>query len=333
MHAGVALCILLEAALPARSWATGQAAPLNRVAGIPLPNVAGRIDHLALDTASRRLFVAALGNDTVEVVDLTRNLPFGRIDGLHEPQGLLHLPGAGRLFVTNGANASISTFASSSFAAIDRIDLREDPDNVRFEPDQNRVWVGEGAGTRGALAAIPADGSAVAFEIPLDGHPESFQLESNGPRIFVNVPAEQEVEVLDRERRKVVARWKLPCAGNYPMAIENEARRVLVGCRAPPLLLVLDADTGSVLSVVTLPGDVDDIFVDRASARVYASAGEGLLRVFSQEGTGNLRAMGDVPTRAGARTSLFDPETRRLYVAAPRRGKAPAEILVFDAEN
>lgn len=306
---------------------------LRRVAGIPLPGVVGRIDHLALDPAHHRLFVAAVAEGSVEVLDLAENRRVGRIEGLSEPQGVLYLPEPQRLYVTIGGAAGVAVRSGADLASTERIATREDPDNIRYEAGADRIWVGAGRGEQAALVALGSSAGEPLFDIALDGHPESFQLETKGSRIFVNVPSEQEVEVVDRELRNVVTRWKLPCASNFPMAFDEERKRLFVVCRRPARIVGLDTDTGRVVTEGDGPADADDIFVDSAAGRIYVSAGEGLVRTYDRREGDRLAVAGDVPTGSGARTSLFDTRSRRLYVAVPARDSAPAEIQVFDVAD
>jgi hypothetical protein len=300
------------------------------IASIALPDVAGRIDHLALDVAGSRLFVAALASGSVEVIDLVRGVRVARIPGLREPQGVLFAASLQKLLVSEGEGARVTIFRGSDLARGGAVALREDPDNLRAETGERRIWVGEGEAGSGALAAIDPASAKVVAEVALDGHPESFALEVPGSRIFVNVPRRREVAVVDRERLEVVARWRLPCAENFPMALDSERRRLFVGCRRPAKLLVLDTATGGELAELDAPADADDIFLDPARSRVYVSAGQGVVRVYADDPSGGLDGVGDLPTGAGARTSLLAREQQRLYVAVPARGVEPARLVVFD---
>lgn len=325
------LAALLGGALLAQPC--GAASLMRRVARIPLPGVQGRIDHLALDPDRRRLFVAALGNDSLEVVDLEKARRVGRVEGLREPQGVLYVSGEKRLYVTLGGGAAVAVLDGSDLAILRRIASREDPDNIRYEAGPGHVWLGAGTGRGAALLALGGDPRHVVSEIALAGHPESFQLETSGPRVFVNVPGERAVEVADRRRGEVFARWALPCAANFPMALDEENGRLYVGCRRPARIVVLDTATGRVVAGIDAPGDADDLFLDPAAHRLYVSGGEGIVRTYELRAADRLEAAGDVSTGSGARTSLFDAQAQRLYVAVPHRGAAPAEIQVFDTKT
>ena len=296
------------------------------VATIPLADVRGRIDHLTIDQAGGRLFVAALGNDTVEVLDLNGGPP-RRIGGLHEPQGALFLAPRRQLFVTNGETGACDVFDADTLARVRAISLGDDADNLRWD-GKATVYVGSGSG---ALNAIDAATATVAGRIPLPAHPESFQLETSGPRIFVNLPGARQIAVIDRERRAVVATWPLTDAkANYPMALDEPHRRLLVGTRQPARIEVYDIDTGTRVASIPSVGDMDDLFVDAQRGRIYAIGGEGRVDVLSAAAGDRYERVAQIATRSGARTGLWVPESNRLYVAVPRAGQQAAEIRAFD---
>ncbi|MGE5127301.1 MAG: YncE family protein, partial [Betaproteobacteria bacterium] len=239
--------------------------PLRLERKVELPEVRGRIDHLAVDVRGQRLFVAALGNDTVEVIDLAAGRRAHTIRGLAEPQGVLFEPGENRLFVANGRDGSVRIFDASSFAPTGRLRCGDDADNLRLDAARRQIWVGYG---RGALAAIDASGRRLG-EVVLPVHPESFQLERDGPRIFVNLPDAGQVAVVDREKRAQVASWGTgEASANYPMALDEPHRRLFVVCRTPARLLVLDTGSGRQVAALPTVGDADDVFYDAAAGRV-----------------------------------------------------------------
>jgi hypothetical protein len=189
------------------------------------------------------------------------------------------------------------------------------------------VYVGY---AKGALRALdPATGDSLD-EIPLAGHPESFQLETRGTRIFVNVPTAHQVAIVDRTKHVVVATWDVPGAeSNFPMALDESGRRLFVGARKPAMLLVYDIDSGKVVAKQPIGGDTDDIFFDPEHKRLYVICGEGRIDIVRQEDPDHYLLEGTVRTAPGARTGLFVHEERRLYVAAPAIGTSPARLLAY----
>jgi DNA-binding beta-propeller fold protein YncE len=303
--------------------------PLRAVQTIPLSGVEGRIDHLAFDVKGQRLFVAALGNNTVEVIDLRAGKRVHTITGLHEPQGVGFIPESNQLFVANAKGGACDIFDAASFKRVKSVKFSDDADNVRYDASAGRVYVGY---ADGALGAIDAASGERRGDIKLDGHPESFQLEKSGPRIFVNIPTAQKIAVVDRAKATVVASWKVEARDNFPMALGEDHHRLFVAARKPAKLLVFDTESGRVVATLDAPGDADDVFYDAAKRRIYVSGGEGVIGVFQQKDADHYEATGKIATAAGARTSLFVPELRRLYLAVPHRGSQGAEIRVYEAE-
>ncbi|MFL5265735.1 MAG: YncE family protein [Stellaceae bacterium] len=210
-------------------------------------------------------------------------------------------------------------------ASVGRIELRNDADNVRVDAQRRRVLVGYG---KGALAVIdPATRTKIA-EIPLKGHPESFQIDETGTQVFVNVPDAREIEVVDLAAEGSQSWPTQGAQSNFPMAIDGEAHRVLVAFRNPPTLIAFSSQDGHTIAKPEICGDADDVFVDARRRRVYVSCGEGVVDVLEQDGVG-YRRVAQVPTVPGARTSLFVPEMDRLFVAVRAERSEPAAIWVF----
>jgi DNA-binding beta-propeller fold protein YncE len=303
--------------------------PLVLVRSIPLPGVEGRIDHLAVDQSQARLFVAALGNNTVEVLDLTTGQHLRSVKGLHEPQGIAAIPAPPRVVVANGQGA-VEFRAGDELGVVRSVALGEDADNVRYDAKAKRLYVGYGSGAIGAIDAT--DGRPLG-DAPVGGHPESFQLEAAGPRIFVNVPTAKQIAVIDRVTMKVTATWPVTeAASNFPMALDEAGHRLFIGCRQPAKVLIVDTSSGKVMSAVDIVGDTDDIFWDAARKRLYITGGEGFADVLQPNGDSLVRTA-RVPTAGGARTALFVPEQSRLYVAVPHRGAQNAEVRVYDVKD
>ncbi len=322
-----ALAIVSGGVLAAAAGLAGQPA-LRPVQVIPLPGVEGRIDHLAFDPYRKRLLVAALGSGTVEVLDLATGTRLRSLTGFHEPQGIGFARGLARVFVANGADGTCAVLDAVNYRLLATVPLGDDADNVRVDLGEGRVYVGYGAG---GLAVLDARTGAKLGAIELPGHPESFQLEEEGTRIFVNVPSARRIAVIDRELGRVVGSWPLKgIGGNFPMALDEKGHRLFVGCRNPAEAVAFDTETGSILGVVTTDGDADDLFLDRRRKLLYLSSGSGHLDVIDAARRGSLQLIARIATAAGARTSLLAPSEQRLYLAVPHRGKQAAEIRVFD---
>lgn len=327
MNASSLIGAVVVAGAIAGSPGSPAAASLELVDTILLPDVKGRIDHLSVDAAGHRLFVAALGNNTVEIVG-TRHDLYRRVTGLGEPQGVLYLPEPGRLFIANGQSDRVDVVDAASLAVLRRIEGMPDSDNVRYDASARQVVVGYG---KGALRFLDAGTGSPAGEIALPGHPESFQLERDGPRAFVNVPSAHAVVVVDRRKQAIVSTWTLPLTAwaNYPMALDEAGHRLFVATRKPARVLVYDTESGKVAGGVPIGGDADDLFYDNERNRLYAICGEGRIDLVRDDGAGRYSVESSIKTAPRARTGLFVAEESALYVVAPAEGSASARIFVY----
>jgi DNA-binding beta-propeller fold protein YncE len=295
-------------------------------ANIPLGDIRGRIDHMAVDLKRGRLFVAALGNGSLADVDLQTQRLERRIDGLPEPQGVGYDPVTDILYVANAGDGSVRLFTGTDLSPAGRIELGSDADNIRVDSNAGRVFVGHGDG---ALAAIDAATHEKIASAPLKAHPESFQLDKDTDRVFINVPNAGLIDVVDRTSGKEITSWSTEGRGaNFAMALDHVRKNILVAFRRPAEVGVFSSTEGKLLTSIPTCGDVDDLFVDSKRNRIYISCGEGFLDVLSLEGT-SYRQTARIATAVGARTSLFVPELDRLLLAVPARGDAQAAIWVF----
>jgi hypothetical protein len=309
-----------------RPAAAGPAQPLVLERKIPLGEIRGRIDHLAIDLARDRLFVAELGNNSLGVVDLAAGKLLRRIGELDEPQGVAYDSTTDTVFVADGGDGSLHRFEGPDLMPPEPIQLGADADNVRLDLEASQVVVGYGDG---ALALVDAASGKVTSEIRLPGHPESFQLERTGPRIFVNVPGAHQITVVDRSNGQKVASWGLADAqANFPMALDETDGRLVIGYRDPALLAVFDTGSGAEVARLPVCGDTDDVFLDRQRHRLYLSCGAGFLEVIQQRGD-SYEELARIPTIPGARTALFVPERDRLYLAVRASGSEGAAVWVF----
>jgi hypothetical protein len=300
---------------------------LTLVSTVPLPGVKGRFDHFSFDARGHKLFVAALGNNTLEIVDTAEGKRLKSIPGLHKPTGVLFLPERNQIAVANGDDGTLKLFNGTSCKLEKSLGSLDDADNLRLDEKAAVIYVGYG---EGALAMIDAGTGMRIGSIKLAAHPESFQLEQQGARIFVNVPDAKQVAVIDREKRAVIATWPMGTfRGNFPMALDEANHRLFVGCRQPPRLVVLDIASGQPVTDVQVSGDADDLFYDASRKRIYVSCGEGFLDVLQASNRDRYARIQHLPTRAGARTCFYSPDLDKLYLAVPQREGHDAEIRVY----
>jgi hypothetical protein len=327
---------------------------------VPLNGVEGRLDHLAMDVQSQRLFISGLENHTVEVVDLAKRQRIHEITGISEPQGLVFIPEKNRLIVGSRGDGTLRSFDANTFEEGPWIDLGRNADNVRFDPGAKIIYVGSaGEPGNGLLSAIdfasllpagqggqPAEPHSPAdflldrprqadpkSEIQLPAHPESFQIDPSNRLLYVNVPDEHQIAVLKLSSTSltVATNWPVAVAErNFPMALNAASSRIYIACRKPPLVASYDTRTGKLLAQAPCVGDADDMFYDAKLNRIYIIGGEGYVDVFQVPATGeDLTRLAHVPTAPRARTGLFIPDLRMLVVARPHTTHGPAAALLF----
>lgn len=303
---------------------------LKLIKTIPLPGVHGQFDHFAIDAKGQRLFVAALGNNSLEVIDLAAGKRIKSITGLHKPTGVLYLAEGNQIGVANGDDGTFKLFDGVSYALSKTLGSLDDADNVRFDAKTKVIYVGY---ADGAVAVIDSVAMKQTGHVKLAAHPESFQLEANGTRIFVNVPDAKQIAVIDRDKRTVTVMWPMTeSKANFPMTLDEASHRLFIGCRQPARLVVFDTGSGKPVTNITISDDTDDLFYDAARQRLYVSCGKGFLDVIQRGGGDRYERIARLATRGGARTCFFSPELDQLHLAVPQRDGQDAEIRIYEPE-
>jgi DNA-binding beta-propeller fold protein YncE len=307
----------------ARNPAQATDAPLALEKMIPLPGVQGRIDHLAYDPKGRRLFIAELGNGSVEVIDLATGKSLARLSRLHEPQGVAWLDRTRELAVAS-ADGTVRFYGGDRFQPTATLIVGDDADDLRVDPRSGALIVGYGGG---ALAMIDPVRHQVVRRLPLAAHPEGFQLDSD--TVYVNLPDNGSIVMGRPASGTVTARWSTGLRRlNFPMALDSVRHTLAVAFRLPARLMLMNTPSGTVRQVLSTCGDSDDLFFDPKRALLEVICGSGEIDVYRHSAS-DYALIARVPSRAGARTGLFVPQEDRLYVAARARGSTDADVLVF----
>src|SRR5437660_5697813 len=263
-------------------------------------------------------------------MDLRKGERIRSITGLGAPQGVVYIPELDRLFVANDKGGVCKIYDGKSFQQISELNFEDDADNVRYDSATRKIYVGFGSG---GIAVVNASDGKQIGSIKLSAHPEAFELEKNGKRIFVNVPNSRHVAVIDRKKGEVIATWKTDGAfGNFPMAFDEANHRLFIGCRIPSKLVVLNTESGEVVAKIDISGDPDDVFYDSKRHRIYAICGAGKIDMIDQTDPSNYKAVTKIDTADGARTGLFVPERNILFIAVSHRGSQQAKIRVYGVE-
>lgn len=308
--------------------------PLQLEEQIPVPGVAGRIDHFTADVKRKRLFVSALGNNTVEVIDVFAGRVVHSIKGLAQPQGPLYVPGIDKLYVANAEDGKVRVYDGATYTLRKTIDFGKDPDNMRYDDASKTVFVGFGEDDGGIAMIDPRTDERVGQVYKTEGHPESFQVEGSGGHIYANVPdAGSVVESIDR-KTGAVTKWPIRgLRGNYAMALNEEDHRLFTITRKTPMMVILDTNTGNEVARLRAAGECDDVFFDAGRKRVYVIGGEGLISVFQQNDPNRYELLANVPSGIGIRTGYWFTKRDRFYVGVPAKGNEPAQVWTYEAED
>jgi hypothetical protein len=317
---------------------------------IALPNVKGRIDHFSVDVKGQRLFMAGVGNHTLEVIDLQSGKRVRTIPDLAEPQGVYYDSATNHLYVACGLDGVTNIYDGTTFQLLGSVKFPDDADNVRYDARSKSVIVGY-AGAKelrkrvegtGGLGFIDSTTGKQTRTIVIDAHPESFRLEEKGTRLFVNVPDKKEIEVVDVEKGTILARWPVSAKNNFPMSLDEAHHRLFVGCWNPARLIVFDTETGKEVASLELGekgvvnpnivGITDDLFYDSARSRVYVLNALGSIDVFRQNDPDHYELIESVPTPLNTKTGLFVPDLGKLFVGVVQNGEKSAEVDVYEAK-
>jgi DNA-binding beta-propeller fold protein YncE len=314
--------------------------PLILTSQIPLPGVLGRFDHFTFDPAEpARIFISAIGNDSVEVINLVRDREVHRIIGVPEPQGIVFAVGLNKLFV-GSREGKLYIYNGTDYKLITAIDYNADVDNLRYDKASKRVYVGYGDDEGAAIGMVDAVTNQRLPEIYKTGaHPESFQLETSGPNIYVNLEDLSKVGVINRKTKKLTT-WDLPdkFQENFPMALDEADHRLFSVTRTPPRLVVYDTDTGHVVATLPCVADVDDLYFDANHKHIYIAGGQGFIDVFKQKDSDHYDRMIRIPTVIGARTAGYIPKAGkkgldRLYLAVPNAPNKEAAVWTYTIQE
>lgn len=342
----VAMLFLVSLLLPGGSAAAQESPVLLLKSSVELPNVKGRIDHFSVDLKGQRLFMAGVGDNILEVIDLQAGKLVRTLTDLAEPQGVYYDAATNRLHVACGGDGLTKIYDASTFQVLGTVKFPDDADNIRYDARSKSVIVGY-AGAKelrkrtegtGGLGFIDSSSGKLTQQVVIDAHPESFRLEEKGTRIFVNVPDNKEIEVVDAEKGTILARWPVTTSkNNFPMSLDEGHHRLFVGAWTPPRLLVFDTETGKEVAALevgskgVVNGNMDDLFYDSTRGRIYVLNGLGSIDVFRQKDADHYDRVASLPTPPGSRTGLFVPELGTLFVGVLKQGDKNAEVRVYQA--
>jgi len=316
--------------------ARGQdAPPLKLAQTLTLPaDVKGNFDHFGVDLKGNRLFATPEGYKAVLVFELKSGKPIHTITGIGKPHAVLYREDLNRIYVTDGDAGDLKIFDGKTYALLSSVKLLEDADSIGYDAKTKYLYIDNGGGdvhqTYSMLSVVDTTAGKKLADIKIDGETlEAMTLENSTPRLYVNNKAKNQVDVVDREKRALIASWPVTkCKTNVAMALDESNHRLFVACRTGNMV-VIDTQSGKEITALPITKGVDDIVYDPASKRIYAAC-DGNVDVYQQSAPDQYKLLAQVPTGPMARTARLVPELKRYFVAEPQHGTEPAKILVFD---
>jgi DNA-binding beta-propeller fold protein YncE len=331
------LCLFAAAAVTSAqpSPAAKQKMPLRLVQTFTLPaTIHGHFDHLMVDIKGKRLFATPEDFHEVLVLDLQSGKLIHHIQGIDKPHAVLYRPEIDKIFVTDGTDGALKVFNGTSYQLEARVPLLKDADSIGYDPETKYLYIDNGGGDVGQkysmLTVVDTTSNKKLADIKIDGDTlEAMALESNRPQLYVNNREKNEIAVVNRWTKKVVASWPITMGKtNVTMALDEARHRLFIGCRSGQIV-VMDTSTGKELQALSIVKGVDDITYDAASKRLYA-AGDGAVSVYEQLDADHYQSLGDVPTGPVGKTARLVPAIDRYFVAVPQHGSTAASIMVFE---
>jgi DNA-binding beta-propeller fold protein YncE len=311
--------------------------PLRQIASVPLPGITGDFDHFAVDEKGGRLFLAGEDHKSLEVFDLKTGRHMKSIPGFGVPHSVFYLPETNRILVTDGDAAALQILDGGNYKFVGKIEGLAGADSARLDATRGILYVVTGGKDvqldYSFVVAVDLKSNTKIGELRIESkHVEALALEPSSSRLFVNVTDQGQVAVVDRQVMKEITRWPVGVAGeNSPMIYDDAHRRLLIVCRKPAMLVVMDADTGKVVANLPAAARADDVAFDAADGRIYVPGGEGHISVFRQDSADHYTSLVSVPSAPGAKTSILVPPLHRYFVAvSPGDTGTIARLLIFE---
>ena len=318
--------------------------PLTLVQSIEMPEVpAGPyVDHMALDLKGQRLFTTPQANKAVDVLDLKTGKVLHTIPGFGNPHAILYREDRNHLYITDGGAGAVRIFDASSYREIQSIKLQTDADGIGYEPETGYLYVSNGGDIAGQdfslILIIDTNRDQKIGDIRVDARGlEAMLIDHQGGRLYINLPEENAIAVIDLKQRSVIATWQLTKGKrNMALAIDKASHQLYVGCRDTDVrgsIVVVDLEAGKELERLPIGGWVDSLFYDPERRRIYASSGIGEVFTYERQADGSYKALESVDTAVMAKTSLYSQDLDRLFVAVPHLGGTTAKVLVFKPQQ
>jgi DNA-binding beta-propeller fold protein YncE len=313
--------------------------PLKLITTTPMPGFTGDFDHFGLDLEGNRLFLAAEEHKTVEVFDLRTGQRIHSIEGFGQPLMMVYLPEQNQLVVTDGGDSAVQLVDCKKYKIIKTIKLGEGVDHGVLNPVSHYYYVESGGGSNLPTHVLSIiDTKSFKHVGDITGLPgssnEGMVIDRAGKKLYVNLTGTDEVGVVDLDARQLVAKWPLPDAHvAHPIALDEPNHRLFIATRKPAQFIVFNTDNGKVVTALPCVGVNSDMSFDVARKRIYVTGSE-TASVFTQRDADHYEHVAEVPTAYRAKSSIFVPDLKRLYVAVSGKGKPDAklELQIYEVQ-
>ena len=314
------------------------AAPLKLATKYEMPStLKGRFDHLGIDLGGNRLFVVGEEAGEVLVFDLSTGKMIRTIKVDH-PHAVLYREDLSRIYITDEGKGVVNIYDGKTYDLVKAVQLKVDTDSIGYDPATHYLYVDNGGDNAHEpftmLSVVDTTTATKLADIKVDGDTlEAMALEKSSDRLFLNNPAKNEVEVIDRKTNKITASWPVKLGKeNATMAFDEAAHRLFVGSRNG-VVSVFDSQSGKELQALPVGRGVDDLMFDPAGKRLYAtSGGAGVVNVYKETDPDHFESLGKVPSGPGAKTGLLVPQLSRLFVPVPPKAAVPGEVYVYQVQ-
>jgi DNA-binding beta-propeller fold protein YncE len=285
----------------------------------PVPGVGG-FDYVMLDNSTRRLYVSHATQ--VDVVDADTGKVVGTIPDTPGVHGVAIASAFKHGFTSNGRENKVSMFDPATLQLIKKIDVGKGPDGIYYDERTKRVFTNN-HGTHD-ISAIDAATGDVVGTVKVEGDGEQAVIGADG-LIYVNSEEAGEVVVFDPKSLEVKNRFPIGVA-KVPtgLAYDAKTKRLFIGCRNEPKMVVMDAETGKVINSFPIGAGVDYAAFDPSTRLIFFSCGDGTLSIFHEKSADEYEDAGAVKTQPSAKTMAFDPKTKKVFLPAAEYTETPA---------
>jgi DNA-binding beta-propeller fold protein YncE len=304
-----------------------------------MPVMTCHFDRFGVDLKNGRLFVVAENDGTIEIYSMSSGKLLHSIGGLAMSHNVVCRPDVNKIYATDGSHTvgALRIYDGTTYELIKSVKMLPDADSMDYDPATHYLYFTNGGDFANLdytlLTVFNTDTDERVGDIKFNtGRLEHMIMEKSGPRLFITSPNKQEVDVIDRNMRSILAAWPVS-GGQFCVAadLDEAHQRLFVTCRSGTLN-VLDTETGKLVVTVPIAKGTDDVLYDRDSGRIYVTSAEGFIEVLHQDDPNHYSPIAKISTGPMGNNLALVKSRNRLYVAVPPYGNVQAKILVYSVQ-